>query len=118
MKEINISGKQIRVRATPLALLYYKQEFKTDLVGDMVKMGDIEKDPSRIDSVALMQITWAMAKADAGPGNTFPGFEQWLSELDYFDMSDPGLWQAVMEEAADGFFRRGVQSQQQKQKKK
>lgn len=118
MKEINISGKQIRVRATPLALLYYKQEFKTDLVGDMVKMQGIEKDPAKLDSVVFMQITWAMAKADAGPGNTFPGFEQWLSELDCFDMSDPGLWQAVMEEAVDGFFRRGVQSQQQKPKKK
>jgi len=116
MKEINIGGKQIRVRATPLALLRYKQEFQTDLVGDMLKMNDIEKEPSRIDSVVLMQIIWAMAKADAGLGNTFPSFEKWLSGMNYFDMSDSGLWQAIMEEAADGFFRRGTQQQKPKEK--
>lgn len=117
MREIKIGEKIVRVRATPLALLYYKQAFGTDLVGDMVKMKDIEADPSQIDSVVMMQITWAMAKADNGPGKQFPSFEVWVSELESFDLSDPGMLQAVMEEAADGFFRRGVQKQQKQRKK-
>jgi len=109
MREITIGEKTIRVRATPLALLYYKQEFKTDLVSDLIKMQAIERDPSRIDSVVLLQMIWAMAKADAGPGKQFPSFERWLSELDSFDLTDQDLLSAVLEEAADGFFRRGKQ---------
>lgn len=118
MREITISEKKIRVRATPLTLLFYKQAFGTDLVGDMVKMRGLEKDPSQIDSVVLLQIIWAMAKADVGPGKQFPSFIEWVGALESFDISDPGMMQAVMEEAADGFFRRGVKSQQQKPKKK
>lgn len=117
MREIKIGEKIVRVRATPLALLYYKQAFGTDLVGDMTKMRGIEDDPSQIDSVVMMQITWAMAKADNGPGKQFPSFETWVSELESFDISDPGILQAVMEEAMDGFFRRGFQKQQKQRKK-
>ena len=106
MREINIGDKIIKIRATPLTLLYYKQAFGTDLVGDMVKMQSAEKDPSKIDSVVFLQIIWAMAKADNGPGKQFPGFENWVSELESFDMSDQVLLQAVMEEMVDGFFRR------------
>lgn len=116
MKEINLGDKTIRVRATPLALLYYRQEFKTDLIGDLLKLRVMEKDPSQFDSVVFLQIVWAMAKADTGPGNHFPGFESWLSELDCFDISDPNLLPSVMEEAADGFFRRAIPSEQQKRK--
>lgn len=113
MRELNIGDKTIRVRATPLALLYYKQAFGSDLVGDLVKMKDIENDPSKFDSVTIMQIAWAMAKADAGPGKQFPSFETWLSELAGFDFSDPQMIWAIMEEAADGFFRRGVEKGKQ-----
>lgn len=114
MREFNIGDKTIRVRATPLALLYYKQAFGTDLVGDLVKMRDIENDPAKFDSVVIMQIAWAMAKADTGPGKQFPSFETWLAEFDGLDFSDPGMMLAIMEEAADGFFRRGVQTQQRR----
>ncbi|MFZ5645817.1 MAG: hypothetical protein ACOY46_19850 [Bacillota bacterium] len=112
MREITIGKKQVRVRATPLALLYYQQEFDSDLVGDIVKMKGAEKDPSKFDSVVCLRITWAMAKADTGINNSFPDFLTWLSELDSFDLSNPELLKAVMEEAADGFFRRGVQKKQ------
>ena len=37
MKEITIGENKIGVRATPLALFYYKQEFKADLVSDLLK---------------------------------------------------------------------------------
>ena len=53
MREISIGEKQIRLRATPLALLYYQQEFGSDLVGDLIKMQVIQEDPSRFDSVAF-----------------------------------------------------------------
>lgn len=38
MREILIGEKTVRVRATPLALLYYRQEFKSDLVSDLIKL--------------------------------------------------------------------------------
>jgi hypothetical protein len=104
MREINIGDKTVRVRATPLALLYYKQEFKTDLIGDLVKMAEIEKDMSKIDTVALLQLIWAMAKAD-NFGKPFPSFEKWISELDSIDFSDASFLLPALEEAKDGFFR-------------
>ncbi|MDP4158381.1 MAG: hypothetical protein Q8911_01270 [Bacillota bacterium] len=110
MREINIGSKQIRIKATPLALLYYKQEFKSDLLGDLVKMQVLTTDPSKLDSVALLQLIWAMAKADAHP-EKFPSFEEWLSTLEGFDFSDSDVLSAALEEAADGFFRRGKQGQ-------
>lgn len=114
MREIKIGEKTIRVRATPLALLYYKQEFKSDLVGNMIKMQGIEKDPAQFDSVLIMQVIWAMAKADSGPGSQFPSFEKWVSGLDSFDVSDPELINNVLDEASDGFFRRGSRQKPKK----
>jgi len=110
MRELVIGESKVRVRATPLALLYYKQEFKSDLLGDLVKMQVLTTDPSKLDSVALLQLIWAMAKADAHP-ERFPSFEGWLSTLDGFDFSDSEVLSAALEEAADGFFRRGKQGQ-------
>ena len=105
MKEIKLGEKEIRVRATPLALLFYKQEFKADLLGDLIKMQGIENDMSKLDSVVLLQLVWAMAKAD-NYGQPFPGFEKWLTTIDV-DFSDPSFLAAALEEAADGFLRRG-----------
>ena len=112
MRELQIGEKTVRVRATPLALLYYRQEFKSDLLGDMTKMKGVESDPSKFDAILLLQITWSMAKADAGPGSKFPGFEAWLNSLDGANIMDPGFFAVAMEEAADGFFRRGKQQKQ------
>lgn len=103
MRELNIGGKQVRVRATPLALLYYKQAFKADLLGDLIKIADAEQDLSRIDTVVLLQLIWAMAKAD-GYGQPFPSFEEWLRGFETIDFSE--FLQAALEEAADGFLRR------------
>lgn len=105
MREIQIGDKTIRVRATPLALLYYRQEFKSDLIGDLVSMQAMATDPSRFDALKFLQLIWAMAKADKSEG--FPSFESWLASLDSFDFADQDLLAAVMEEATDGFFRGG-----------
>ena len=105
MREITIGEKTIRVRATPLALLYYRQEFKTDLIGDLISMQEMASDPSRFDSIKMLQLIWAMAKADDAKG--FPSFEAWLSGMDSFDFADADIMANVIEEATDGFFRGG-----------
>lgn len=105
MREIMIGEKTIRVRATPLALLYYKQEFNADLVGDLVAMRNMASDPSQFDAVKFLQLVWAMNKAD-NP-EKFPSFETWLGGLDSLDFADADIMAAVVEEATDGFFRGG-----------
>jgi hypothetical protein len=107
MRTIKIGEKEIGLKATPLALLYYRQEFKSDLIGDLMKMRVLADDPSALDSVALLQIAWAMNKAAEGKGKSFPNFEVWLDQFEYVDFSDADTMTAIMDEAADGFFRRG-----------
>ena len=109
MREITIGDKQIRVRATPLALLFYKQEFNVDLVSDLMSMKTMVNDPSQFDALKFLQLIWAMAKAD--DAKTFPSFETWLSSFETFDFTDQGTMIAVLEEATDGFFRGGKQQQ-------
>lgn len=105
MREITIGEKQIRVRATPLALLYYRQEFKADLIGDLISMQNMADDPSQFDAIKFLQLIWAMAKADNA--KDFPSLEIWLGTLDGFDFTDADVMTAVVEEATDGFFRGG-----------
>lgn len=104
MREISIGDKKVRVKATPLALLFYKQEFKTDLLGDLTKMEGIKEDKSKLDTVAMLQLIWAMAKADSY-GEKFPSFVEWVSQLESIDLSDKNFIVAAMEEATDGFLR-------------
>lgn len=108
MREVKFGEQTVRVRATPLALLFYKQEFKSDLLGDLIKMEKADKDISQLDSITILQLTWAMAKADAGPVVKFPSFEMWLGELETFDISDSEAITSIMQEAMDGFFRSGA----------
>jgi hypothetical protein len=105
MREITIGEKQIRVRATPLALLFYKQEFNADLIGDLMSMQAMATDPSQFDALKFLQLIWAMAKADDAKG--FPSFEAWLADMESFDFADNDIMTAVIEEATDGFFRGG-----------
>ena len=105
MREITVGEKLIRVRATPLALLFYKQEFKTDLIGDLMSMQEMASDPSKFDALKFLQLVWAMAKADKSDG--FPSFEAWLSGMESFDFADKTIMTVVGEEGTDGFFRGG-----------
>ncbi|MFX4263125.1 hypothetical protein ACOBQJ_13135 [Pelotomaculum propionicicum] len=141
MKEIKICEKTIRVRATPLALFFYRKEFKSDLLSDLIKLSagmlglaaavtgsKIEELKAEelaglnassfdmaalsafdIDVIGIMQITWAMAKADS-LGERFPSFEKWFLDLGDFDVLGglPSLL-AALEVAASGFLRRGAQ---------
>ncbi len=104
MRELSIGEKKVRVRATPLALLFYKQEFRSDLLGDLMKLQAIQEDPGKFDAVVILQMVWAMAKADAY-GQPFPAFVEWVSTLEGIDISDPAFLVAALEEATDGFLR-------------
>lgn len=111
MREIQLGGKEIRVRATAPALFFYKKEFKRDLIGDMTALEKVSKDMSNFDSVTLLQITWAMAKADSLSSKSdedFPSFEKWIMSVEDVDLTDPDGLKKVLEEAKDGFFRRGA----------
>jgi len=105
MREILIGEEEVRVKATPLALLFYKKEFKSDLLGDLLKMSDVEKDLSKFDTISILQLIWAMAKAD-NYGKQFPSFEKWLSKFENMDLTDESFMVAALEEATDGFLRK------------
>lgn len=127
MREIKIGEQTIRVRATPLALFFYKQEFDSDLVGDLSKVMELRKtnsekgsdeevDLSKLDTVAILQMVWAMSKADAF-GKQFPPFFEWLGSLETVDFSDQDFLRGVLEEATDGFFRTGAKTGAKKPRK-
>lgn len=67
-----------------------------------------------MDSIALLQIVWAMAKADAY-GQAFPSFIKWLEEVDPSCIFDPLFLAAALEEAAGGFLRGAKPQQSTKQ---
>ena len=137
MKTVKMGEKEIGLKATPLALLYYKQEFKTDLLGDLIKLAgnlaksggdliklaelaekgnndvnindlDLDAIAAELDTVAILKLVWAMNKASEGPGKPFPGFESWLEKLEVFDLTDQTFIGTVIREAMDGFFRGGI----------
>lgn len=110
MRTVTIGSKEVGLKATPLALLFYKQEFGADLIGDLVTMKNIGEDLSSLDTVLIMQLVWAMAKAHTGPGKAFSNFEKWLESLDFIDFADEKFLLSVMEEAEQGFFRGGGKS--------
>jgi len=105
MREVNIGGKGIGLKGSPLALLFYKQEFGRDLAGDLIKLRNVEDEPESFDALLFLQLAWAMAKAANGLNKPFPSFVTWLSGLDSFDVTDTEVIQAIADEAIDGFFR-------------
>lgn len=147
MKTVKMGEKEIGLKATPLALLYYKQEFKTDLLGDLIKLAgnlaksggdliklaelaekgnndvnindlDLDAIAAELDTVAILKLVWAMNKASEGPGKSFPNFEAWLDDLEVFDLTDRDFIGNVMAEAMDGFFRGRIGAAKPKPAKK
>jgi len=109
MREIKIGNKDYKVVASPITLFFYKKEFKTDLLGDLMSFQKLENDVSAFDSVIVLQMAWAMIKtASAGQ---IVNFEQWLNSLEYVSFEDSEMMTNVIEEATDGFFRSREQTQ-------
>lgn len=111
MRNIKIGGKDYKVVASPITLFFYKKEFKTDLVGDMMSFQNLENDVTTFDSIVLLQMAWAMIKT-ANNGELV-NFEQWLDELEHIDFSDNKMTLGIVDEAQKGFFRNGEQTQAQ-----
>lgn len=110
MKKIKLTNKELGLRASPMALLFYDQAFDGDLIADLAKfqkenMSKLMKgDFSSYNSISLLQIGWAMNKAQNYPGD-FPTFEEWLNDFEGQDATSPKFIQGIVEEATDGFFR-------------
>lgn len=108
MRTTQIGGKELELRATPLALLFYKQAFNKDLVADITKLqtfqGLEDGDFGQFDSLLLLQVAYAMNRA-AKPKDGFPSFERWLEALENIDFGEPQWLVDIVEEAIDGFFR-------------
>lgn len=106
MRKITLGTKEIELRATPLALLYYRQEFGTDLMADLMSLKDMAKieqeDFSGLDTLKLLQFVWAMSKA-ANIGKPFPKYEEWLGSLEQLDFTDVRWILGAIDEARDGF---------------
>ena len=123
MREVQVGdGKVLRLKGSPLSLLYYQQEFGRDLLGDLAGMltglvgaqalavGKVDATKlnfSALDSVAILRLVWTLARTDVGPAGKFPGFEAWLAENEDLNIFDVDLLQAVFEEVQQAFFRPG-----------
>jgi hypothetical protein len=108
MRELKLAGQVLPVRATPIAMLFYRQEFGTDMTADFlavmsgfismvpgakdIPLADITKEKlasvnvtieslttSGFDTLGVFKLVWAMAKAAQPQG--WPSFESWLTEL-------------------------------------
>lgn len=110
MRIIELGNKEIELRATPLALLYYRQEFNADLMADFISLEalvNLEKgDYSGLDTVKILQLIYAMNKA-SHVGKPFPKFEAWLGNFEQLNLADAGWILGVIEEARDGFLSSG-----------
>lgn len=106
MRDIKLGDKVIGARATTLALLFYKQEFKRPMVADYTKFSlALNEDENELDDMALLQFLWAMHRADCiGTDEKVPHFEAWLGTLEGIDFGDANLWKDVLTELGEGIF--------------
>lgn len=120
MHEVQIGDKVLKLKGSPLSLLYYRQEFDRDLLGDLVGMltavagaqalqtGKVDESNlnlGALDSVAILRLVWTLARTAAGPTGQFPSFMSWLVENEEIDIFDTDLLTAVFEETQKAFFR-------------
>lgn len=126
---------KLELRAGVPATLYYRQEFGGSIERDCLgviygalmafpeirgkrieELSGVELDLSSVttesaasaylDTLTLMQIVWAMAKAGAFPG-PWPSFSDWIESLPVdFDYTDVEFLTAALGVAADGLFPR------------
>jgi len=133
MAEVKFGEQVIRVRATPLTLLFYRKEFGNDMTTDYLRiytgvmavfpelsseklknLGNVKLDADsmtmkglsamQFDALGVLQMVWAMAKTEQY-GQSWPGFEEWVAKLGDINFFDGDMLAAVFEVAADGLFR-------------
>ena len=100
MTLLNDGKTQIPIRATSLARLYYKQEFRRELDEDITLLrGDTN---TGMIGEMLYRMVWAMAKADCYyRREPMPGFTQWLLGQLEFDLAV--CVDMILEEIKNGF---------------
>lgn len=116
MKGINLKNKTMIVKGTPLAIHFYKQAFKSDVINDLFSMlptETMEENPKKnvdtvemlkkIDASTTLQIAYAMNKCgEFGNNKTFPTFEGWLVENEELGILEEGFLTDVLLEAIEG----------------
>lgn len=111
MRQVTIGGEVYTITASPLTLHFYKKEFGTDILGDLMIFDGLEDDPSNFSAIALLQMAWAMHKT-AKMGQVV-GFEQWIADIETVDFEDEDMIIDIISEAREQFFRKGEQPQGQ-----
>jgi len=89
-KIINISGKDVRFKATAGTLARYRMYFKRDLLKDLMKLSkklekikDSEEQFEMLDLEVFEYIAWTMAKT---ADNNIPALENWLDDFETFSI--------------------------------
>lgn len=99
MRIINLGGRDITIKATPLTPFYYKKAFNQSFSGDLIKLSNMGNDPSQFDDINLLQMVWAMEKTVIGQ---IKPFENWLSDFEHLNVTD--VISDVVEVAIDATF--------------
>lgn len=105
---IKIGDKSIGVRASHLALIFYKQEFKRGLIADFTAaIVECEKQNALPDEMVMMQMAWAMHKAYTYPAPV-ETFNEWFMNIGDIDFSSQEMYQGLINEAVSGFFQKAL----------
>jgi hypothetical protein len=124
MREIRSGDTVLRIRASSLAIFFYKQEFKADILRDFSRIckGWVESDVIKKhkagelntadmtevfnilpDGNDLLQIVWALNKAqNVSEKLPTPHFAEWVEK---HDLSILEILPDVISECMHGFFR-------------
>ncbi len=100
MRSIQVGKKKIKIMGSAIAPFYYKQAFGSSLTGDLIKLGEVENDITKIDDVSILQMIWAMAKA---VDRNISPFIDWLEEIEFINLDE--ILTDVAEEASNACFR-------------
>ena len=93
---IDLNGEKLRLRANAVTAIYYKQQFKSDILKDtlnalggiegILQLQDLDSAENYqqlqtlidgIDTVLIYQFVWVWAKT---ADRHFPNFYEWISE--------------------------------------
>ena len=131
-KDIEIWGRKLGLRVSPLAPICYKQEFDTSLTGDFLKLVEMEEMGNKVQDIGtvlsehpekmaeytdefaglegavleLLKPVYAMNRAD-NYGKNLPEYHHWLDGFEYMDFTEVDWVAEVVTVISDGFFRNG-----------
>lgn len=100
MRIIELGGREVRIKGSPMTPYFYKKAFGQSLSGDLMAMEGVEEDRSKFDDVNILQMIWAMEKT---VDRNIKPFEKWLEDFEYLNLDD--VLADVVEEAMNATFR-------------